>query len=186
MKKAGILVILMVFLTGCKGADPELERVMSLRSRILQTEQCAFDSLITADYGDKLHQFHISCQGDSQGNIQFTVTEPDTISGITGKVTDTGGKLTFDDTALQFDKMADDQITPVCAPWVFLKTLRSGNITAVGKEEEMLRVSIDDSYEDDALRLDIWLDGSDNPQRAEILYAGRRILSLDVKNFRIQ
>ena len=52
-------------------------------------------------------------------------------------------------------------------------------------EGELLRLTIDDSYEDDAMTLDIWLSREDRPQRAEILYDGKRILSLDVKNFAI-
>lgn len=152
----------------------------------MQSQQCSFDAEITADYGDKLHQFAVSCQGDNNGDLIFLVNQPETISGITGKLTDSGGKLTFDETALQFDTMADDQITPVSAPWIFLKTLRSGNLTSAGMEGDLLRLSIDDSYEEDALHLDIWLDEEDMPKRAEILYAGRRILSLDVKNFQIQ
>ena len=30
---------------------------------------------------------------------------------------------------------------------------------------------------------DIWIDENDNPIRAEILYDGRRILTLTIKNF---
>lgn len=186
MKKLWFLWVFLLLLAGCGPNNTEIERAMTLRGRILQGQQCAFDVNITADYGDKLHQFGVSCQGDSQGNLTFTVNTPESIAGITGKISDTGGKLTFDDTALQFDTMADDQISPVSAPWIFLKTLRSGNLTSAGMEAESLRLSIDDSYEDDALHMDIWLDEGDFPQRAEILYEGKRILSLDIKNFQIQ
>ena len=186
MKKLWFLWVFLLLLAGCGPNNTEIERAMTLRGRILQGQQCAFDVNITADYGDKLHQFGVSCQGDSQGNLTFTVNEPESIAGITGKISDTGGKLTFDDTALQFDTMADDTISPVSAPWIFLKTLRSGNLTSAGMEAESLRLSIDDSYEDDALHMDIWLDEGDFPQRAEILYEGKRILSLDIKNFQIQ
>ncbi len=183
MKKAGILLILVCLLTGCGEKNTEMERGLALRTKILQAQSCSFDACITADYGDKLHSFSVSCQADAQGNLTFAVTEPETIAGISGTLSESGGKLTFDNTALQFDTMADDQISPVNAPWVFLKTLRSGCLTAAGMEEESLRLSIDDSYEENALRLDIWLDEDDMPKRAEILYAGRRILSIDVKNF---
>lgn len=186
MKKLWFLWVFLLLLTGCGPNNTEIERAMTLRGRILQGQQCAFDVNITADYGDKLHQFGVSCQGDSQGNLTFTVNGPESIAGITGKISDTGGKLTFDNTALQFDTMADDQISPVSAPWIFLRTLRSGNLTSAGMEGESLRLSIDDSYEDDALHMDIWLDEGDFPKRAEILYEGRRILSLDIKNFQIQ
>lgn len=183
MKRAGVLVLVMFLLTGCGGKNTEMERGLALRTKILQAQSCSFDVDIVADYGNKLHSFSVSCKGDNQGDLSFTVMKPDTISGITGTVTESGGKLTFDDVALQFDTMADDQISPVTAPWIFLKTLRSGCITSVGMEDSLLRLSIDDSYEDDALHLDIWLDENDIPSRAEILYDGKRILSMDVKNF---
>lgn len=185
MKKAVGLLLLVFLLSGCSGASKEIERGMALRSRLLKAATCSFDTQITADYGDKTYQFSMACQGDDQGNLTFTVTAPETIAGITGKVTNQGGALTFDDVALQFDLMADDQVTPVSAPWILLKTLRSGYLTAAGTEEDQLHLTIDDSYEDDALTLDIWLDGEDVPIRAEILYDGRRILSLTVVNFQV-
>ena len=72
------------------------------------------------------------------------------------------------------------------APWIFLKTLRGGYLTSAGMEEELLRLTVDDSYEDDALQLDIWLDRRDVPLRGDILYDGKRILTLSVENFEIQ
>ncbi len=174
----------LALLCGCSSENKELERGLALRRNILSGEGCSFDAAVTADYGDKLYEFSLACQGDAQGNLNFTVTAPETIADITGTVSDTGGKLTFDGTALQFDLMADDQLSPVSAPWIFLKTLRSGYLTSAGTEGEQIRLTIDDSYEDDALQLDIWLEG-DIPVRAEILYDGRRILSLTVTNFEI-
>lgn len=183
MKKVGAFLILLCFLSGCSGASKEIERGMALRSKILKASSCTFDAAITADYGDKLYSFSMACQADAQGDLTFTVTAPETIAGITGRVGSDGGRLTFDDTALQFDLMADGQVTPVSAPWVFLKTLRSGCLTSAGMEDGSLRLSIDDSYADDALHLDIWLDEGDMPVRAEILYDNRRILSVAVTNF---
>lgn len=180
-----MLALLLVFLTGCADASKEMERGMKLRSDLLKASACRFDAEITADYGDKVYTFSMNCQGDPLGNMTFTVTAPETIADITGSISDTGGKLTFDDTALQFDLMADDQVTPVSAPWILLKTLRSGYITSAGMEDDLLRLTIDDSYEDDALHLDIWLNDENQPTKAEILYDGRSILSLAVTNFAI-
>ncbi len=177
------MCILMVMLTGCSQEDRLLERGMALRSRILQAEECTFCVDITADYGDKLHSFSMDCQGDAQGNITFSVTAPETISGITGTISETGGNLTFDGTALFFPLLADGTLSPVGAPWVLLKTLRGGYLTGVCQEDALLRLTIHDSYAEDAMVLDIWLDGDDIPIRAEILYDGRRILTLTVKDF---
>ena len=175
-------MVCLCFMTGCADASGEIRRAMALRDRLL-SNGCSFDGEITADYGDKIHQFSVSCQADSQGNLEFSVLEPASIAGITGKVKDSGGTLTFDDKALCFSLLADGQITPVCAPWIFLKTLRGGYLTSAGVEGEGLRLSLDDSFEEDALHVDIWLDEEDIPIRGEMLYGGRRILSLDVKNF---
>ena len=185
MKKAAVCAVLLVLLTGCSQENRELERGMELRTKLLKGEGCSFSADIAADYGDALYTFSMDCQADAQGNLTFTVTAPESISGITGKISDTGGSLTFDDTALFFPLMADDQISPVSAPWIFLKTLRGGYLTCAGSEEDLLRLTIDDSYEDDALQLDIWLNGEDVPIRAEILYDGRRIVTMDIEDFQI-
>ena len=184
MKRIGILFILLLMLTGCSETQNRIDRAVELRSRLLRSS-CSFTAEVTADYGDKVYKFTIACSGDAQGNLTFEVAEPESIAGITGTITGEGGFLTFDDAALQFDLLADDQVTPVSAPWILLKTLRGGYLTAAGDDGDLLRVTIDDSYEDDALQLDIWLDGENNPVRADILYDGRRILSLNVSDFQI-
>lgn len=185
MRKAAWLLIILWMLSGCTGKDAELERAMSLRAKLLPST-CTFDAEITADYGDEIYTFSVSCEGDSQGNLGFQVTAPESISGITGVIDQEGGKLTFNDTALTFPLLADDQLSPVSAPWILLKTLRGGYLTAAGMEEGLLRLTIDDSYEEDALQLDIWLNDADQPIRADILYDGSRILAMEVSNFQIQ
>ena len=158
---------------------------MELRVALLSSG-CSFDADITADYGDEVYNFSVTCEGDSDGNLGFTVTAPESIGGITGIIDQTCGKLTFDDTAVTFPLLADGQLSPVSAPWILLKTLRSGYLTAAGMEGEDLRLTIDDSYEEDALGLDVWLNGENQPIRADILYDGCRILAMKVSNFQIQ
>lgn len=172
-------------LCGCTGHRAEMDRAMELRAELLACQSVSFDAAITADYGDEFYSFAMNCQGDNRGNLTFTVAEPETIAGITGTIASGEGALTFDDVALDFPLMADDQITPVSGPWVFLKTLLGGYLTACAVEEELLRLTIDDSYEDDALQLEIWLNSADTPVRAEILYDGRRIVTMDITNFQI-
>lgn len=185
MKKMAAVVLAMVMLTGCTGKRDELDRAMKLRAKLLGCEKCTFEAVITADYGDSINSFTLDCQGDNDGNLVFAVAEPETIAGISGRITGGEGELIFDEAALQFPLMADDQLSPVSGPWVFLKTLLGGYLTSCGEEGEFLRVTIDDSYEEDALQLDIWLSSDDFPVRAEILYDGRRIVTMEIKNFEI-
>ncbi len=183
MKRIVALLCVCLLLAGCTGHREELDRAMSLRAKLLAEEGTTFNAKITVDYGDKTYTFSMNCKTDNQGNLAFTVIEPDTIAGITGAIAATGGKLTFDDQALLFELMADEQISPVSGPWVLIKTLRSGYLTSCTMEEELLRVAIDDSYEDDALHLDIWLNEENLPVRADILWDGRRLMSIEVTNF---
>lgn len=175
-----------VLLTGCRGENRELDRMMEFRASLLSGMGCSFQAVVTADYQDELYQFTLDCRCDEQGGLHFNVMEPESISGISGVISGEGGKLTFEnDAALAFETLADGQVTPVTAPWLLIKTLRGGYVTSCGTESDMMRVSIDDSYRDDALHLDIWFDGEDLPKHAEILWADRRILSLEVTNFEI-
>jgi hypothetical protein len=178
------VILALLILGGCKGSEAELNRAMALRAQLLASS-VSFDAKITADYGSEVHTFSVYCEGDSQGNLGFRVTAPETIADITGRIGAGEGKLTFGDTALAFPLLAEEQLSPVSAPWVFYQTLRGGYLTSAGMEGQLLRLTIDDSYEEDAMTVDIWLNESDVPIRAEILYDGRRILTLDIENFQI-
>lgn len=182
MKKILCAVLAALLLAGCSGKNEELDRAMTLRAEML-SKAVAFDAKITADYGDQSYTFAMNCISDTKGDLTFTVTEPESIAGITGSISSTGGKLTFDDTALAFELMADDQLSPVSAPWVLMKTLRGGYLTSCNVEGEYLRLAIDDSYEEDALHLDIWLDSNNVPKNAEVYWQGRRLLTVTVSNF---
>ena len=182
MKRIAILLCVLLVLTGCSGQNQDMDRAMNLRAKLL-AKAVDFDAQITADYGDKTYTFTINCKADTQGNLTFTVIEPELISGISGTVSSTGGKLKFDDVALAFDLMADEQFSPVSGPWILMKTLRSGYLTSCTREGNALRIAIDDSYDDDALHMEVWLSGEDVPIRGEIMWKGRRLLTIDIKNF---
>ena len=175
----------LVLLTGCTGKREEMDRVMRLRAELLGSEGCSFTAYLTADYGDQIQEFTLYCEGRNNGDLGFRVEAPETIEGITGRFNGREGALTFDDTVLAVPLLVDGQITPVSGPWIFLKTLLGGYLTACGQEGEYLHLSIDDSYEEDALQLEIWLNESDVPVQAEIIYDGRRILTMKLENFLI-
>lgn len=182
MRRIIPILLILVLLAGCAGARDTMDRAMALRSALL-AKGAEFDAAVTADYGDKTYSFGMHCRMEAQGKVTFSVTAPETIAGITGTVSASGGKLTFDGNALAFTLLADGQVSPVSGPWLLMKTLRSGYLTSCGVEDGCLRIAIDDSYEDDALHLDVWLDESDCPKRGEILWKGRRILTVEIENF---
>ena len=183
MRTRLVAMICVIFLlSGCK--ENSINGAISLRNQILASEGCSFQTTVTADYGEQIYVFKMDCKTDREGNLTFTVTEPVTIAGITGKITGTGGAITFDDKVLAFQTLADGLVTPVTAPWFFVKTLRSGYLKDAAIIEGGYEISIDDSYEEEALLLKIQTQ-NDKPVSAEIFWKNRRILTLSVENFSI-
>ena len=186
MKQLAAVMIALVLLSGCTGKRDELDRAMKLRASLLGCLGCSFDVTITADYGDELHKFSMNCRSGGRGDVEFTVLQPESIAGITGQISSGEGKLTFDDVVLQFPLLADNQVTPISGPWILMKTLLGGYLTAVCEEDDLLHLTINDSYEEDALQMEIWLNSDDVPVCAEILYDGRRIVTMTVENFQMR
>ena len=180
-----LAVVFVLFLFGCSTAE-YTEPAIELRQRLLSGRNCLFDCIVTADYGDKLYTFSMKCEADQNGKVSFIVSEPDTIRGISGNMSAQGGAITFDDQVLAFPMLADGQVAPIGAPFLLIKTLRSGYIRSCGKDDRFWKIQIDDSYEEKSLQLDIWLDEHLAPIRCDILYAGRRYLVVDIENFVIQ
>lgn len=161
-----------------------MDRALSLRDAVTNGKGCTFSVVITADYQDVYFTFKLDCQANEVGDITFSVKEPESICGITGNISAEGGKLTFDDQMLVFPEMIDGQITPLVAPWLFLKTLRGGYITGCAQNDIGLLMQIKDTYFEDALQINIQTN-ADVPVFAELIWEDRRIMTLDVEAFRI-
>jgi len=158
---------------------------MDLRKRIMEAQSCAFHADITADYGDVLYSFQMDCITTKEGDLSFTVVEPETIAGITGTISKDKALLTFDDKILAFPMLADGQLAPVIAPWIFYHTLQSGYISGCSKDEKGTLILLDDSFQSCPLHMEIQTDQDNAPTYAEIFWNQRRILSLEISDFAI-
>lgn len=183
MKKLMCLLAL-VLLAGCAPGNGAMDQALQTRTKLLGAKQVSFDAKISADYIDHVEQFTLRCQADEMGQVAFEVIYPDAISGITGSVAGQQGKLTFDDTVLAFPLMAQERLSPVSGPWVLLQALRSGQITACAEEDGLLHLTVDDSYGEDPLTLEIWFRG-DTVVAAEIAWRGMRQMTMEVEQFTI-
>lgn len=184
MKKILCLPVLILALAGCSSTSEEMEAALAFRSKLLGARSVTFRAEISADYIDHVEQFTLNCATDSAGALSFEVAQPEEIAGITGTVTGESGTLRFDDTILAFPLMAEERLSPVSGPWVMMKALRSGYITSCAVEGELLHITVDDSYEDDALTLEVWLSG-ETVVAAEIAWQGRRQMTMEVEDFAI-
>ena len=181
MRKIFPMLVLGLLLCGCT-RDKGMEEALAVRSRLLSSG-CSFRCEITADYIDHYEEFELECVAEADGSVSFTVLEPESISGIRGTVSGTDGTLEFEDLVLAFPLMADERISPVAAPWLLVNTLRSGYITASVREGELLHLTIDDTYAEDALTLEVWVEEDGQIDGCEIGWRGRRLLTVEVEDF---
>lgn len=178
MKKLLLPLILVLFFTGCgQGNTP---RGMSLRQRMNDSNGCAFTAEVRAYIGKEEYVFSMDCECGNSDTVTFTVTAPESLSGITGELSSGSGSLTFDGQALAFPMLAQGTMSPISSVWVLLHALRGGYLTDEGKEG----LTIDETNQGVPLRLSVTLDNEDMPTFTEIFQDGERILSLALTNFR--
>lgn len=178
-----ILSICML-LSGCGKTDHQMTNILSFREVLLSSEECTFQANITADYGKQTYSFAVDCSADKDGNLQFSVLSPESIAGIAGRINGQGGQLIFDDTVLAFPLLAEGLLSPISGPWIFMNALRSGYIISCGKQEDDIRVTLNDTYSEDAFRVDVLMDGENIPHTAEIYWNNACVLSISIENFR--
>lgn len=183
MKRIICMVLPFLLLLGCQKTEHEMDQLLKFREELLKSERISFDTTVTADYGEEIYEFSLHCETDDAGNFLFCVEKPASIRGITGMITSEGGNLTFDAEVLAFALIADGQISPVGAPWVFLKALRSGYIHAATALDHGLFAELHDTYEENALKFDVTFQENTVPIFAEIYWNQRRIISLKIDNF---
>ena len=183
MKRLLVLVLIVALLfAGCSNKTDDMDKFISLRNTVLKSK-CSFETSVTTDYGDTVTKFGLTCSADSAGDMALTVSDPQSISGISCRITGGKGQLTFDDQAVAFEMIADGQITPISAPWLFMKALRGGYVSACSNADPGSMVCVDDSFGDIAFSVDIWLDDRCLPRAAEIIWNGKRIVSMEINSF---
>jgi hypothetical protein len=132
VKKYLCLLLVLVSLCGCSKRDDGIAIGLQLRERLLG-KGCEFDARITADFGEMTYDFVLGCEFGSDGNMIFAVKEPQTIAGISGIISATGGRLTFDDKALSFPLLAQGEISPISCPWLLFRGLCNGYLAMSAK-----------------------------------------------------
>lgn len=183
MKKAMALLLIVFILSGCSGTKDAQDKLLEMREKLSRSEY-AFLANIHADFGEHTYDFVLNCRFDTAGGMTFTVNSPETISGITGQITASGGALTFDDKAVAFCLLADGEISPVSAPWLVVKGLRGGFLSSWREEGSDISVCIDDSFAGSPISFQVQISKDLQPVSAEVIWEGRCILSVTVENFR--
>ena len=183
MRKIVAVYVLIMLLCGCTLRDDSLTEALEFREKLATSSGCEFDACVTADYFDSVCSFSLSCSFQSNGDMSFIVLQPETIQGITGSICENNGYIDFADKVLAFPLMPDSQLSPASAPWIVLRALRNGYITACSTESDHYSLYIDDTYDQNPIRVMMKLTRDFRPEYAEIFCNSRRILAMEITGF---
>ena len=183
----GTLALLLALLTGCAGTElaKPSQQALDLRTALMEAGGCRFTAEITADYGDRVYAFTLACGYTVDGEAALTVTEPETIAGITATVSADGATVEFDGAALDFGQMANGYVAPLAAPWILGNCWTSEYIQSAGADGDFQRVTYLQGYNEAELVLDTWLDSHNTPVYCEISWDGSRCLTVTLTDFRL-
>ena len=183
MKRVLGSILLVIFLLGCSKQDKSVDNALVIRQQIANSSELSFNCIITADYLNYAYEFKLHCKQKAEDVLEFTVVEPDSIEGINGEFSSKDGKIMFDEKYLTFPLLADDVLSPIATPWIFIHALKGGYIHSAGNDNGFTRVTIDDTFDSTNFQIDIWLDENNIPTSGQIIWDGQKILSFIVTDF---
>ena len=189
MRRRLFCVLMMtLLLTGCgeAGVSEGEELALTIRGEYLAMENCAAHAAITADYGQRVYQYEMEVSVSEEDTV-LTLSAPETVAGLTARITGEDSFLEFDGTAVETDSSG---LTPVSALPALLEAARSGYITACALEEEgaLLRVDCGDptGSPGQGTETALWFDAAAHTLvRGEISVDGFRAILCEFSNFTI-
>lgn len=197
MRKVLCCVLMMtLLLTACgaggAGSDAE-ELALQVRGEYLAMTGCSGSAVITADYGQRVYRYELDFTSN-EDEMVLTLTAPETVAGITARLSgEKGSLLEYDGAVLETGPLNEDGLTPVSALPALLAALREGYLDICVLEEEgaqqQLRLLIRDPEQQlgTGIETTLWFD-ADTRQllRGEISQDGFCIIQCEFSNFKAE
>lgn len=183
MRRAlAIIAVCILCLTGCTEEKSLLSDAIAFRADLVQAGGCQFTAEVTADYGDTVQQFTLSCQSDAQGTTLLTVIAPETLAGIQASITDDGGTMQYDGLAMEFGLLANGNVIPAAVASIVTSCWMKEYIASAGQEDTRYRVSYQKNFDEKLLIVDTYFEKG-IPICAEVCYNNSRVLKMMISDF---
>ena len=127
MRKCLVCVLMIILLTGCgaaEGSEAE-ELALTIRGEYLAIDSCAVQAAITADYGQRVYQYEMAAAVNGDETV-LTLSAPETVAGLTARITGEDGLLEFDGVAVETGPLDGQGLTPVSALPALLEAAAPG------------------------------------------------------------
>ena len=168
---------------GQENTDPA-QQALAFRQNVMQNI-CSFEAEISADFGDTVCLFTLSCIHTPGNGTQMTITAPETLAGLTATASEEGAKLVFDGAEAAFGTLEGLGLSPMTAPELLAEAWEAGYIQYTGLEDGLLHVTYLCGYDEDEYRADTWFQNG-APVRAELSCDGYMAVQIDVTDFNLR
>lgn len=183
--KGAVAAGLCMTLAACGGEETSpVQEALSFRTDLLAVDQCSFTAQVTADYGERAYTFGLDCVYEPRNDrAELTVTEPESIAGITAAMEGTDGTVAFDGTALELGTLASGKTAPMALPQLLGQAWTGGYIESQTEADSGFLVTYQVGYEQDALMVYTAFDEGGVPLWAEIYDEDTCVLQAELSNF---
>ena len=182
-----MMILLLSACTGGAEGNEAEELALQIRGEYLAMGSCAGQAAITADYGQRVYQYELAVAVDGE-ETTLTLSAPDTVAGITARVTGQDGQLEYDGLSVETGPLDPEGLSPVSAVPALLEGARSGYIVSCALEEDgtLLRMDCGDPEGTPGTGSEVsrWFDTSTHAlSRGEISVDGFRALLCEFTDF---
>ncbi len=172
-------------LSGCsREARSEVQEALDFRTALLAAERCAFSADVSADFGERVCDFTLSCAYEPEADrAELTVSAPESIAGISAAVEGAEAQVSFDEVSLELGTTAGGHLAPLRLPQLLGSAWAYGYVEAQAKEGDGWLVSYRLGSDEEALLCQTWFTAQMTPVAAEIYSEGLCVLRAELENF---
>lgn len=175
-------------LSGC-GKDQnsrQLQQAVDFRTAVMASESCRFLADVTVDFSDHIYQFVLSCSYVPGGEAAISVVEPESIAGISARISADGVDVEYDGVMISFGQLANGHVAPMSLPWLLGNAWTNGYISSAGTDGDKTIVTCMLGYGEEQLMVQTWLGEGNVPERCEIFYDGQCCITAVLRDFILQ
>lgn len=175
-----LMITLVLLVAACGGTAEKIERI---GEEFAEADEIVLNADITADYGDKVFEFKITCT-KTEDETAVEIKEPETLRGIRAVSTDESYELQYDGTVMTTGTMTQNGLSPSNALLFLLEQWQTGFVTGAVRERygEIYTIAAETKVSD-SISQRTWFDEEKLlPVRSEIWENGTAVIICEFDN----
>lgn len=174
-RKPIILIAICILLSLCGCSDTSEDSALSFFDAVSEAESIAFEVKLRAEYSDKTAEFELAYAENNDG-VSVTVIKPESIAGISAKLSDDNVSLNYDGAILNMGALSDNGLCPMSALPITVMAMKNAYLDSAWSEGDMTVLRLIPS---DDRAITLWLDSELTPCNAEISCDGSTVVFIE-------